>query len=260
MAQGISVKFTSYKETVPRVLKLIKLDQELMKHNKIVLKPFLRNSDSDYTSPEFVEAVLNFCIEHKKPETEIFIAEGSDGEDTVSLFDSKGYKALAEKYSVGLIDLNNTEIQEIQDGEFIKYGPIYYPKILTDSFIISLPKLFEDEELEITGSLSNMIGAYPSTYYKGFFSRTKSKIRKHPIKYAIHDITKCKMPNLALIDASDKGLIIVGKPLAADKQAAKALGRDWKAISHIKLIDESIVEEIVSAKKESVQKDSSKAQ
>lgn len=244
MAQGISVKFASYKDTIPRLLKLIKLDQELVKHNKIVLKPFLRNSDSDNTQAEFVEAILQYCMQHKRPEAQILIAEGSDGEDTTLLFDSLGYKNLAEKYSVGLVDLNNTEVQEIQDGEFLKFSSIYYPKILSDSFIISLPKLHEDEELEVVASLSNMIGAFPAAYYKGFFSRNKSKIRKWPMKYTLHDIIKCKMPNLAIIDASHKGFLVIGKPLAADKHAAKILGREWRAISHLKLLDESIVEEI----------------
>lgn len=236
MVKGISIKFKSYQDSVPSILKLIKLDEELKKHNRIVLKPFLKNSESDNTSAEFVEAVLKYCMTNKNPESEVFIAEGSDGENTMDLFDSLGYRALAEKYAIGLVDLNNTETTEVVNDNLIKFQNLMYPKILLDSFVISLPKLNLDEETEITGSLSNMLGAFPSQHYNGFFSRNKSKLRKHPIKYAIHDILLCKSPNLAVIDASDKGLILAGRPLELDQQAAKVLGKDWKSITHLRLI------------------------
>ena len=41
MAKGVSIKFRSYSETVPRLLDLINLKKELKKHSKIVLKPHL---------------------------------------------------------------------------------------------------------------------------------------------------------------------------------------------------------------------------
>lgn len=47
------------------------------------------------------------------------------------------------------------------------------------------------------------------------------------------------MPDLAIIDAGDKGFIITGKPLDMDKQATKLFGLDWNNIPHIRLVDES---------------------
>lgn len=242
MAKGVSIKFTSYKDTVPKILKLIKLELELQKHGKIVLKPFILDENTPHTPVEFVEAVLEFCIANKKSETEILIAEGSDGQDTFDLFNKFGYKQLAEKYSVGLVDLNNTDSQQVSDGEFLKFQNIMYPKVLSDAFIISMPKLSLNEEMEMIASLPNMIGAFPSQYYRGLFSKGKSKIRKHPLKYAIHDILRCKMPNLAVIDASDKGSIIAGQPIEMDKQAAKVLGLDWKNIQYLRLVSESFLD------------------
>ena len=67
----------------------------------------------------------------------------------------------------------------------------------------------------------------------------KNKIRKWPIKYSIHDILKCKMPNFAIIDASKQGYILAGLPIEIDKQAVKLLGTDWKSVAHLKLVDES---------------------
>jgi uncharacterized protein (DUF362 family) len=243
MVKGASIKFTNYQESVPKLLSLLKVSEELKKYDKIILKPNI-NKDS-HTPVEFVEAVLQFCMNDKNPLTEVFIADGADGEDTMEMFESLGYQDLAEKYSIGLIDLNNTETEEIIDGEFLKFEEINYPKILLNSCVLSLPVLEEGIETEILDSLSNMLGAFPSRHYAGFFSLKKNKIRKWPIKYSIHDVLRCKMPNFTIIDASQQGQIIAGLPIEVDKQAAKLMDKDWKSIPHLKLIDEAFSSELV---------------
>lgn len=240
MVKGVSIKFQEYSETIPKLLKLIGADKEIKKHQRIVLKPNLMDGiKGASTRAEFTEQVLKFVMENKNPGTEVYIAEGCDGFDTEEIFDEFGYRALSEKYGVGLIDLNNAETELVEKGEFLRFEGIHYPKILQDSFVISLPYLRADEELEITGSLSNMVGAFPSSHYKGFFSSNKNKIRKWPMKYAIHDILKCKMPEFAIIDASENGVILAGKPLDMDKQAAGLLGKSWNEVSYLRLIDEN---------------------
>ena len=111
-----------------------------------------------------------------------------------------------------------------------------------------MPKAVEHEETGISGSLSSMLGAFPSSHYSGFFSSTKNKIRKWPLKFSIHDIVKCKMPELALIDASHHGFILAGQPLETDKHAAKLLGKNWKEVAHLKLIDDLHQEEKMEEK------------
>jgi uncharacterized protein (DUF362 family) len=239
MAKGASIKFKSYEETVPKILELTKFANELIKYKTIVLKPSLNQDSVSNTSVSFVESVLKFIKENTPEETRIFIAEGSDGADTHDLFEELGYKSLAEKYSISLIDLNNTESIEIRDREFLKFDSIHYPKILTDNMVISLPKLSEDPEFQVSTSISNMVGAFPAAHYKGFFSRSKNKIRKDPIKFAIHDITKCKMPESTIIDASDYGRIFIGDPYEIDKQAVKLISGEWTNVEHLSLIEET---------------------
>lgn len=239
MAKGLSVNLKTYSDTVPKLLSLIKLNEEIKKHKKIILKPVLSIDVSKSTKAEFVESVLAYCLKHKDLDSQLFIAEGADGADTMELFEEQGYKRLAEKYSVGLIDLNTTAVSEIKDGEFLKFKRIFYPEILIDSFIIALPHLSEDAELGITGSLPAMLGAFPLEYYKGLFSSKKTKIRKEPIKFAVHDILKVKMPDLAVIDASEKGKVLAGQCLEMDKQAASLLGKEWRSINYLKLADEA---------------------
>lgn len=242
MTKGASIKFNSYESTVPKILELLNLKYELKKYDKIVLKPSLTSSAEDSTPKEFVEAVLKFCLENKNPVAEVFIAEGADGKDTPELFQSQGYRKLAEKYPVSLIDLNETELEELQTDDFLRFSSIHYPSLLRKSFVISLPKLVENEETDIAGSLSNMLGTFPASKYKGFFSKTKNKIRKWPIKYAIHDILRCKMPDFAILDASEKGSIFAGLPFEIDKQAAKFLGKDWQRVSYLNLLNEEFPE------------------
>lgn len=244
MVKGVAVRFENYEQTIPKLLDVIKFQDEIRKHEKIVLKPNLANgSISESTSPGFVEQVLKFIMQNKNPETEVLIAEGCDGQDTLEVFEEQGYSGIAEKYGVGLVDLNSTETEEINNEEFAHFDSIHYPKVLLDSFIISLPRLDKSEETSISASLSNMTGAFPSKNYRSFFSKTKNKLRNIPLEYQIHDIAKCKMPNFALIDASETGRILAGQPLEMDKKAAELLGMNWSNIEHLNLMENGPIEE-----------------
>lgn len=240
MAKGVSIKFKSYEETVPKILELLKFGEHIKKYNSIVLKPSLKGTTSHNTPAAFTEQVLKFCNTHKNAGTSIFIAEGSDGEDTMDVFEAEHYRQLAEKYNVSLIDLNTTDAEEINHVDFINNEGIMYPKILKNSYVVVLPRLIDDSETEMQGALSTMLGAYPSMYYSGFFSAKKTKLRKNPLKFAIHDIIRCKMPDLAIMDASDYGLLLVGHPLEVDKRAAKLLNKDPRSIQHLRAIENSL--------------------
>ncbi len=255
MVKGISIKFKSYSETIPRLLEVVHLDRELKKHNTIVLKVSLRDDDflsSDNTPVAFAEEVLKYCINNKNPSTEIFIVEGAESDDTTELFENLGYKKLAEQYNVGLVDLNDTETEEVNSVKFSRFEQVIFPKILKDSFVISLPTLSEDYETGVYGSLASMIGAFPKKHYKSFLSRIKNKIRNWPIEYSIHDVSVCKMPNFAIADTSSKGIILAGLPLEIDKQLAKLLGKEWKQVKHLKFIDESLAQMPTEKKKEEI--------
>lgn len=256
MAKGVAIKFKSYGESVNHLLRVIKLDKELQKHNNIVLKPFLMSSGKIHTPVEFVESVLLYCLQHKPVDARVFIAEGSDGEDTLDLFEKMGYKKLAEKYSIGLIDLNECEYEEIRDGDFLKFESIFYPKILLDSFVISLPKIALDDELEMIGSLSNMVGAFPSQFYKGFLTKKKTKLRKWNMKYTIHDVLRCKMPDFSIVDASEQGNILAGFAIEMDKQASVLLGKSPSAISHLSLAMQSFPDKPVKKEASEVENNS----
>lgn len=240
MAKGVAIKVVSYQETVPKLLKLIKLDQELKKYQHIVLKPHLLEEGAKSTPIALVEQVLAYCVQHKQPEASISIVEGADGIDTSSLFEEQGYRTLAEKYNIGLIDLNNAESEPMGKNEFVGFEQIMYPSLMKDAFVISIPSVRYEEGGALHASLSNMIGTFPARYYKGIFSRRKNKLDAYPFKYQVHDINLCKTPHFALLDLQSKGLLLAGNPLEMDKQAATALGLDWRSIGYLRMLDETL--------------------
>lgn len=240
MVKGLAVKLKSYDETIPKVLTLIKLSEELKKHKNIIVKIHLvPGQPQNSTKLEFLEPLIQFLVANKNPGSDIILAEGCDGAETRDLFDELGFTRLAERYSIGLIDLNESSSVEVQNPEFLRFKSIHYPEILLNSFVITATPVRENSELGLSASLDTMLGAFPGYKYRGFFSNTKKKLREHPTKYQIHDILKCKMPDLAILDAGDKGYLITGKPLDMDKQATKLFGLDWNNVAHIRLIDES---------------------
>ena len=240
MAKGLAIKFNSYERSVHKILELVNLQKELKKYDNIVIKVPLNPDSENKLSINFVDSVLSFIMAHKNPVSSVYIAEGSDGADTMDLFENEGYSSLSEKYGVGLLDLNTSETEEIRDSEFLQFEEIYYPKILLNSFIISLAKTGVSNSTVIEGSLFNMIGTYPASHYKGFFSKGKSKLKRYNIKHLIHDILKCKMPDFAVIDASTEGMVLAGLPLEMDKQIARLLNLEWRNIPYLRLLDEAL--------------------
>ena len=63
MAKGASIKFSSYEESVPKLLNALKLENELKKYDKIVLKISLKDYE-EFTPVEFAEPILKFCMEN----------------------------------------------------------------------------------------------------------------------------------------------------------------------------------------------------
>jgi uncharacterized protein (DUF362 family) len=155
-------KFESYKKSVSELLDSAGFSELLKRNNKkIILKPnlTLNKKFPTTTHVEFVEEILKYIKKYSK--NEIVIAEGSGGDKTNDCFGDLGYKELAGKHSIKLIDLNEAECEKISKSNFKKFKFIEYPKVLLDSFLISLPVLKEHSEAIVTISLKNMLGAYP---------------------------------------------------------------------------------------------------
>jgi len=252
MARLASVKFTSYEESVRSVLDELNIRSVLHRQSKILLKPNLTcNRQPPVTTPaSFVREILEYCLGCSK--AKILIAEGS-GSNTGNCYRDLGYLDMARQYGIKLIDLNEEEVVVKRSSLFKKFDYIYFPKVLEDGFLISLPVLKEHGEAKVTISLKNMLGSFPKGRYQGekYEGSWKAKMHQWPVDYSIHDILVCKFPDLAIVDASvgqkggevsgtpeEFGLILAGDPLEVDKKGAEILGRDWRKIKHIRWADE----------------------
>jgi len=247
------IKFISYGESVPSVLDELGAEEILSKQSKIILKPNLtcNRRPPVTTSVDFVKEVLKYCLNCSK--AEIIIAEGSGGSNTRDCYRNLGYLDLAKQYRIKLIDLNEEEVVVTRSSSFKKFDYIHFPRILQDGFLISLPVLKDHIEAKVTISLKNMLGCFPGGRYKGekFEGSWKAKMHQWLIDYSIHDISVCRFPDLAIVDASigqrgseiwgtpEKfGLLLAGDALEVDKKGAEILGKDWRRVKHIKWVDE----------------------
>ena len=248
------VKFESYEKSIPELLDKVRFKGLLKKNKKkIILKPnlTLNKKPPTTTNVKFVEETVKYIKNYSRER--IIIAEGSGGSTTKECFEELGYGKLAEKYDIGLVDLNGAETVKIKKPEFKKFKVIEYPKILLNSFLISLPVLKEHHEATVTLSLKNMLGVFPSKHYQSRGVSWKNKIHKWSIDYSIHDILACKFPDFAICDASigqiggevsgepkKFGLLLAGFPLEVDKKGAEILGYDWRKIRHLVFASELV--------------------
>jgi len=241
------VKFSSYRESIPSVLDELGAREVLSQQSKIALKPNLVcNRKPPVTTPvNFTKEVLNYCLDCSK--AKILIAEGASA-NTWDCYKNLGYLDLAKRYGIKLIDLNEEEVMVKQSSLFKKFDYIYFPEVLEDCFLISLPVLKDHIEAKVTISLKNMLGCLPKGKYKGekYEGSWKAKMHRWPVDYSIHDVLVCKFPDLAIVDAStgQRGhevsgtpekfnLILAGDPVEVDKKGAEILGKDWREVKHI---------------------------
>ena len=109
MARVAKVKFTDYQTSITRALDLINAPAGLPQQGLIIIKPNLTNSSPPpvTTSVNAAEALYNYLKIHT--EAEIVIADGCGSGSTPQVFKKLGYTALADKYGLKLIDLNDAE-------------------------------------------------------------------------------------------------------------------------------------------------------
>lgn len=248
----VVAQLTTYAETVPRVLQALDAGAVLATQKRILLKP---NLIEDRPAPittdvKCVEAVVAFC--RKVSPARIVVADGAGGCETNECFSALGYDRLKEQHGVELLDLNRSETVTLRDASNFFLKEFHIPKILLESYVVSIPVLKAHSMTRITLSMKNMIGVAPERYYRQEGHYKKSGLHEK-LDRAILELNKLKKPDLTLIDAA-VGMVSahlwgprchppVGKlvgsydPVAADKVGCELLGKDWRRVEHIVLAD-----------------------
>jgi uncharacterized protein (DUF362 family) len=180
---------------------------------------------------------------------DIIIAEGSGTGDTLDNFQKLGYGDL----DAGLVDLDAADTAELRVENHRVWQRITVPGILIDTFIISAPVLKEHSMCGVTISLKNMIGILPARHYSGYWTYKKSQVHRYDTHGCIADILSVIRPSWAVVDASIgmRGSHLSGSPLhpplnlvygsddplEADKFGCGLLGKNWRDIRYLGMIE-----------------------
>ncbi|PLX78778.1 MAG: hypothetical protein C0616_13395 [Desulfuromonas sp.] len=246
--------FSDYATAIPKALDAIGAAKILAEQSRILIKPNLvKDSPPPVTTAlPCAAALIRYLRDRTK--AQLILAEGS-GENmlsTIQIFDRQGYFALAEEYDLKLIDLNQAPLLKLARDDCKVFPEIWLPKLVMESFIISLAPLKAHSLSEVTLSMKNMIGCAPPSHYQRGGHWKKSAFHRQ-IHQSIFELNLHRKPDLAIVDAKD-GLseyhlggplcdpppnrIVAGfDPVAVDAAGATLLGRDWRQVEHIQLAD-----------------------
>lgn len=214
MSKVIVKKFASYIETIPEILEDAGLAAKIRAYRQagkgqkqILIKPNLTINlpPPCTTSPELVEEVIKYC--QKNSRAKIIVAEGSGGCDSEKAFADLGFRDLAGKYKIELLDLNRAQRIEKENPEAEKLVKVLLPKIAFESYIINLAVLKNHGAVKMTAAMKNVFGFYLNKEYtnKEWFSGSwwnKSELHISGVPESIVDLCRYIHFDFNLVDAS----------------------------------------------------------
>ncbi len=253
MGKIIYTAFTSWDESVPRLLQSTNLLELISQHHTILIKPNLvENIPPPVTTPvELVEAVIDYLQEHA-PEKKLIIAEGIGAKeyDTLHCFNELGYSHLASIKGVELIDLNEEPSLLKKNSSCERWPEMYLPELTDNVFLFSVPVLKVHTLAKVTLTMKNMMGLPPPKHYQDGGYWKKSSFHQD-VQNAIFDLNRYRTPDFTLLDATigmieshlwgatcnpPKNIIAASSdPVAIDAYGASLLEKDWRNIDHIRL-------------------------
>lgn len=249
--QPAVVDFYSYHKSIFEALDAVGAGEILARQTAILLKPNLINaSHHPVTTPA---ACCEAVVDYLKTCTaaDIAIAEGCGDAhlETDEIFDRLGYRELAARRGLALIDLNKAPLVKLVNQNCPIFPEMYLPKIAFTHYVISLPVLKAHSMSAITGTLKNMLGFAPPGYYSSGFGGWKKDQFHLNLQQSIVALNRYRSPDLSVMDASVgladfhlggrcceppvKKIIAGFNPVRVDRAAAELLGLDWRKIAHL---------------------------
>jgi uncharacterized protein (DUF362 family) len=146
--------------------------------DKVVIKPNLVFGLPPFTGfttdPPIIQAIVEMC-QNVGP-VDLTIAEGSGGIDTKLAYRISGYTELAEKYSMKLVDLNESPITNVKVPSGLLFQEMSIPRVILDcDVLINVPKLKLYRKVPgrsewASLAVKNLVGVLPG---KGGYSHEK---------------------------------------------------------------------------------------
>jgi uncharacterized protein (DUF362 family) len=244
-------KFTSWQESVPRLLDATGLLDRVAGEKRILIKPNLVEPQKPpITTPVELIAILVEYLHASHPHMEIIIGEGcgSSTKNTLEIFEILGYSRLADMNCVTLLDLNEAPLVHMQDSNCKHWPEMYLPHIALDSFLISVPVLKAHSLAGVTLTMKNMIGLAPPAHYQQGGHWKKASFHQN-IQEAVFDLNQYRTPDFTLLDATigmqeahlwgptcdppPNRLAAGYDPVAIDSYGCNLLGIKWNSVGHI---------------------------
>jgi uncharacterized protein (DUF362 family) len=245
------VDFCSYEESVPALMELLGAARVLGEQKRVVIKPNLVNtSPPPITTPvQLVAAITGYVKSVSNAKTVIAEGCGAPVYNTHRPFRKLGYSDLAKSNGIVLVDLNHAETMELTDHRCRVFPEFMMPRLVMDSFLISVPVLKKHSLAKVTLTMKNMLGCAPPDHYSGFIWK-KSKFHKN-MHRSIFEMNLYRTPDLTILDGSvglschhlggpecspPVGKLIGGfDPVAVDAYSSGLLEVDWRNVEHIRL-------------------------
>ena len=247
-------KYISSEQSVYSALANAGAFDVLQQQERILIKPNLVNaSPPPITFPAAMTEAMILAI-RENCDSEIIIAEGSGDRNlsTEQIFLELGYRHMAARHNVELIDLNEAPLRQLTNNGCAVFKQMHLPEILFESFVISAPVLKAHSLANVTVSMKNMIGCAPPSHYQqgGYWKKAAFHALMHE---SIFDLNRYRPPDLCFVDATvgmaeyhlggahcepPLGKLIIGTdPVAVDAAGAALLGQNWQMIDHIRMAD-----------------------
>ena len=243
-------KFISWQESVPRLLDATNLLDRLAGEKRILIKPNLVEPLAPpITTPvEIVTALVDY-IRTSHPHLEIIIGEGcgSSTNNTLQIFKTLGYSKLADS-GVTLLDLNEAPLVHMQNKNCNRWPEMYLPRIIFESFLISVPVLKAHSLAGVTLTMKNMVGLAPPAHYQQGGNWKKASFHQN-IQEAVFDLNRYRTPDFTLLDATigmqeahlwgptcnppPNRLAAGYDPVAIDSYGCSLLGIKWNSVGHL---------------------------
>ncbi|MCK5237357.1 MAG: DUF362 domain-containing protein [Deltaproteobacteria bacterium] len=253
----VSTDFSGeFSSPIKRILDRVRLGPAHLKgKTKVIIKPNLVEAvPPPITTPAALCAVLIDELRLRLPGIDIAIGEGVGSLDyeTDHAFRELGYAEMAKEKGVELIDLNHAELTQMSLPQCKRWPTFYLPKIVMESFIVSVPVLKAHSLAGVTLTMKNMMGTVPPLHFQAGGHWKKSAFHEM-MHESVLDMCRYRTPDLTVLDATVgmsqahlwgptceppvNKLACSFDPVAIDAYGATLLGRDWKEIKHIKEAD-----------------------
>ena len=149
--------------SLEKALDMLPVDKIIKKGDKVIITPNgvkdKKPKDGVVSGPKTLKKLIQY-VKQREP-SEIYIAFGSGGTDSMKVLQTAGFDKIIEEENVKFVDMNYGPFFDIElDGPILKSTPLN--KVIEDAdVIISFTQLKYHEEATITASIKNICLGYP---------------------------------------------------------------------------------------------------